>query len=98
MVGFYFLNLFSFICFLLVQDMVFQLHRFITALDKYHKDCNEIMKEADIFPIEIDLDLSTFRQKEYNDQDELEDENDQTGNNDNQQQETDDIDIFNDEK
>jgi len=98
MVGFYFLNLFSFICFLLVQDMVFQLHRFITALDKYHKDCNEIMKEADIFPIEIDLDLSTFQQKEYNDQDELEDENDQAGNTDNEQQETDVIDIFNDEK
>lgn len=39
----------------LVQDMVSQLHRFITALDKYHQSCNEIMKEADIFPIEVDL-------------------------------------------
>ena len=44
-----------------MQDIVFQLHRFITALDKYHKDCNEVMREADIFPIEVDLTLPTFR-------------------------------------
>jgi hypothetical protein len=50
-----------FFFFLLVQDIVFQLHRFITALDKYHKDCNDVMKEADIFPIEVDLTLPTLR-------------------------------------
>ncbi len=51
----------SILFFLLVQDIVFQLHRFITALDKYHKDCNDVMKEADIFPIEVDLTLPTLR-------------------------------------
>jgi len=81
----------------LVQDMVFQLHRFISALDKYHKDCYEIMKEADIFPIEVDLNLAIFQQKESNDRDELDDENDQISNNIKQHQDTDDIDIFNDE-
>ncbi len=80
----------------LVQDIVFQLHRFITALDKYHKDCNIIMKEADIFPIEVDLNLSIFNKKTNNDQDELDDddENDQTDNTDNQQQKTEDEDLL----
>ncbi len=77
--------------------MVFQLHRFISALDKYHKDCYEILKEADIFPIEVDLNLQIFQQKGYNDDDELDDENDQVVSNINQQKDTDDIDIFNNE-
>jgi len=39
-----------------VQDIVFQLHRFITAFSKYHTDCNETMKSnTDLFPIEVDL-------------------------------------------
>ncbi|CAF1481043.1 unnamed protein product [Adineta ricciae] len=59
-----------------VQDIVFQLHRFITALDKYHKDCNEVMKEADIFPIEVDLSLPTLRGKgNPEDDDDVDDEN-----------------------
>jgi hypothetical protein len=81
----------------LVQDIVFQLHRFITALDKYHKDCNAIMKEADIFPIEADLNLSIFNKKTNNDQAELDDDddaNDQTDNADNQQQKTEDEDLL----
>ena len=61
----------------LVQDIVFQLHRFITALDKYHKDCNEVMKEADIFPIEVDLALPTLRGSTNDDQDEDEEEDEQ---------------------
>jgi hypothetical protein len=70
---FYFI---SSIC-LLVQDIVFQLHRFITALDKYHKDCNDVMKEADIFPIEVDLSLPTLRGLGNNDGDDNDDENDE---------------------
>jgi hypothetical protein len=38
-----------------------------------------------------------FSKKNTNDHDELNDENDQVGRNDNQQQETEDIDILNDE-
>lgn len=39
-----------------VQDIVMQLHRFITAMSKYHTDCHESMKSiTDIFPIEVDL-------------------------------------------
>lgn len=62
------------LCFLLVQDIVFQLQRFIAALAKYHRDCNEIMKEADIFPIEVELDLSSFQSKVIDDDTEQDDE------------------------
>jgi hypothetical protein len=55
------------------------------------------MKEADIFPIEIDLDFSNYQQKAYKDDDEL-DENEQGDSNVNQKQDTDDLDLFYDEK
>lgn len=66
----------------LVQDIVFQLHRFITALDKYHKDCNDVMQEADIFPIEVDLSLPSIRGMlmNENDDDDDDDDEDQEGN------------------
>jgi hypothetical protein len=91
---------------LLVQDIVFQLHRFITALDKYHKDCNEVMKEADIFPIEVDITLPTLRGLGNNDADENDDENDEANGNDlflddqqentyNQKQKVEDADLLN---
>ena len=60
-----------------MQDIVFQLHRFITALDKYHKDCNEVMKEADIFPIEVDLALPSFRGVDTNEHDDNDEEENQ---------------------
>ena len=56
-----------------VQDIVFQLQRFVAALSKYHNDCHGILKEADVFPIEVDLSRSTFsydRSNEFNDNDE----------------------------
>ena len=32
------------------------MHRFISALSKYHADCNESMKSiSNVFPIEVDL-------------------------------------------
>jgi len=82
--GLYLFKIFSlfYLHLLLVQDIVFQLHRFITALDKYHKDCNEVMKEADIFPIEVDITLPTLRRIGDNDADEYDDENDEENGND----------------
>ncbi|XP_032833853.2 PRKCA-binding protein [Petromyzon marinus] len=38
-----------------VQDIVFQLQRFVSAMSRYHDDCNAVLKEADVFPIEVDL-------------------------------------------
>ncbi|XP_022252522.1 PRKCA-binding protein-like isoform X2 [Limulus polyphemus] len=43
-----------------VQDIVFQLNRFVSALSHYHNDCHAEMKTANIFPIEVDLSGSTF--------------------------------------
>lgn len=69
-----------------VQDIIFQLHRFITAMSKYNTDCFETMKSiTDIFPIEVDLpettlvnqidDTRSAYRNEYNDD---EDENNNT--------------------
>ena len=43
-----------------VQDIVFQLQRFVSAFAEYHKSCLDSMTGAAVFPIEVDLDLSTF--------------------------------------
>lgn len=43
-----------------VQDIVFQLQRFVTAMSHYHNDCHAVMKEAVVFPIEVDLSRGTF--------------------------------------
>lgn len=43
-----------------VQDIVFQLQRFVSAVSSYHQSCFKSMKAADVFPIEIDLSTSTF--------------------------------------
>lgn len=73
----------------------------ITALEKYHNDCYEIMKEADIFPIEIEFDFSMYEQKEYHDDDDDDDddepviiENDQIDSNITSQQEKEDLALF----
>ncbi|XP_074647384.1 PRKCA-binding protein-like isoform X2 [Tubulanus polymorphus] len=55
-----------------VQDIVFQLQRFVSAMSKYHTDCHSVLKEADVFPIEVDLSRSTFtydKSNEFNDED-----------------------------
>ena len=62
---------------LLVQGIVFQLQRFIAALAKYHRDCNEAMKEADIFPIEVELDLASFQPKFIDNDDDDDDDDDE---------------------
>lgn len=43
-----------------VQDIVFQLQRFVSGMAKYHNDCHTVMKTAIVFPIEVDLSRGTF--------------------------------------
>jgi len=59
-----------------VQDIVFQLQRLVSAMARYHTDCHGVLKEADVFPIEVDLTPSTFTygQSSFNDDDEEEDD------------------------
>ncbi|XP_068192497.1 PRKCA-binding protein [Antennarius striatus] len=38
-----------------VQDIVFQLQRFVSGMSHYYDDCYTVLKEADVFPIEVDL-------------------------------------------
>ena len=45
-----------FVCVLsTVQDIVFQLQRFVTAVTEYHENSYAVLKEANVFPIEVDL-------------------------------------------
>ncbi|KAF6780019.1 hypothetical protein AHF37_01117 [Paragonimus kellicotti] len=43
-----------------VQDTVRQLQRFIDAMATYHDQCYQVMKQAKIFPLEVDLDRNAF--------------------------------------
>ncbi|KAG5444475.1 PRKCA-binding protein [Clonorchis sinensis] len=43
-----------------VQDTVKQLQRFIDAMAAYHDQCYGVMKQAKIFPLEVDLDRTAF--------------------------------------
>uniref|UniRef100_H3ACF1 PRKCA-binding protein n=1 Tax=Latimeria chalumnae TaxID=7897 RepID=H3ACF1_LATCH len=43
-----------------VQDIVFQLQRFVSAMSKYYDECYAVLKDADVFPIEVDLSRTTF--------------------------------------
>lgn len=38
-----------------VQDIVFQLQRFVSAVTEYHENSYSVLKEANVFPIEVDL-------------------------------------------
>ncbi|XP_059165704.1 PRKCA-binding protein-like isoform X1 [Physella acuta] len=49
-----------------VQDIVFQLQKFVTAMAKYHTDCHDAMKSAVVFPIEVDLSRGTFTYESAN--------------------------------
>jgi len=39
---------------------VFQLQRLVTAMAKYHNECHAVLRDAEVFPIEVDLSRSTF--------------------------------------
>lgn len=43
-----------------VQDIVFQLQKLVSAMAVYHTECHEVLKTAQLFPIEVDLSKSTF--------------------------------------
>ena len=43
-----------------VQDTVFHLQRFVSAVSEYHNACHKQMEGADVFPIEVDLSSATF--------------------------------------
>jgi hypothetical protein len=43
------------VCYFVVQDIVFQLQRLVQAMSKYHQECYNELKKADVFPIEVDL-------------------------------------------
>ena len=73
------------------------MHRFITALDKYHRDCNQIMKEADLFPIEVELNFPATSQQRCDDDDneeEKEQEDTQVEITDQQEQKKDDVSLL----
>ncbi|XP_030402024.1 PRKCA-binding protein isoform X2 [Gopherus flavomarginatus] len=43
-----------------VQDIVFQLQRFVSTMSKYNDDCYAVLRDADVFPIEVDLARTTL--------------------------------------
>lgn len=43
-----------------MQDIVFQLQRFVSTLSKYYDDCYAVLRDADVFPIEVDLARTTL--------------------------------------
>ncbi|XP_043823337.1 PRKCA-binding protein [Dromiciops gliroides] len=43
-----------------VQDIVFQLQRFVSTMSKYYDDCYAALRDADVFPIEVDLARTTL--------------------------------------
>ncbi|KAL2775622.1 PRKCA-binding protein [Daubentonia madagascariensis] len=61
-----------------VQDIVFQLQRFVSTMSKYYNDCYAVLRDADVFPIEVDLAHTTLayglNQDEYMDGDDEEEE------------------------
>lgn len=46
---------FIFVLISTVQDIVFQLQRFVSAVTEYHENSYSVLKEANVFPIEVDL-------------------------------------------
>jgi len=39
---------------------VFQLQRFVSGMSHYYDECYAVLKEADVFPIEVDLSRTMF--------------------------------------
>ncbi|KAK2501906.1 hypothetical protein MC885_017969 [Smutsia gigantea] len=64
-----------------VQDIVFQLQRFVSTMSKYYNDCYVVLRDADVFPIEVDLAHTTLAygvsQDEFTDGEDEEDEDDE---------------------
>lgn len=62
-----------------MQDIVVQLQRFVNAMSKYHSECLQVMKEADIFPIEVDLSRQTFTYDQSGQFNDVDDEDEEGG-------------------
>lgn len=64
-----------------VQDIVFQLQRFVSTMSKYYNDCYAVLRDADVFPIEVDLAHTTLAyglsQDEFTDGEDEEDEDEE---------------------
>ena len=64
-----------------VQDIVFQLQRFGSTMSKYYNDCYSVLRDADVFPIEVDLAHTTLAyglsQDEFTDGEDEEDEDEE---------------------
>lgn len=39
---------------------MFQLQRFVSGMSHYYDECYAVLKEADVFPIEVDLSRTTI--------------------------------------
>lgn len=39
---------------------MFQLQRFVSTMSKYYNDCYAVLRDADVFPIEVDLAHTTL--------------------------------------
>uniref|UniRef100_A0AAY5EMR5 PRKCA-binding protein n=1 Tax=Electrophorus electricus TaxID=8005 RepID=A0AAY5EMR5_ELEEL len=61
-----------------VQDIVFQLQRFVSGMSLYYDECYAVLKEADVFPIEVDLSRTTIsysgQSQSYEEEEEEEEE------------------------
>ncbi|CAL8311261.1 unnamed protein product [Gadus morhua 'NCC'] len=61
-----------------VQDIVFQLQRFVSGMSRYYDECYAVLKEADVFPIEVDLSRTMInyggQSQAYDDQEDEEEE------------------------
>ncbi|XP_006890274.1 PREDICTED: PRKCA-binding protein [Elephantulus edwardii] len=61
-----------------VQDIVFQLQRFVSTMSKYYNDCYAVLRGADVFPIEVDLAHTTLAygltQEDFTDREDEEEE------------------------
>ncbi|KAK5914427.1 hypothetical protein CgunFtcFv8_008870 [Champsocephalus gunnari] len=65
-----------------VQDIVFQLQRFVSGMSHYYDECYAVLKEADVFPIEVDLSRTTINygsQSSYTGEYEEEEEEEEEG-------------------
>ncbi|XP_036420914.1 PRKCA-binding protein [Colossoma macropomum] len=66
-----------------VQDIVFQLQRFVSGMSRYYDECYAVLKEADVFPIEVDLSRTMInyssQSQSYEDDEEEEEEEREKG-------------------
>ncbi|XP_010895069.4 PRKCA-binding protein [Esox lucius] len=66
-----------------VQDIVFQLQRFVSGMSRYYDECYAVLKEADVFPIEVDLSRTMInygsQSHSYTEEEEEEDDEEEGG-------------------